>query len=127
MQYRWLFNFSTVSASQFILPTQTGGYRVVVSDNWHCTDTSTSFSFTLPSGVAAVQIGQMIVHPNPANTAISVSGLLGNIELQILDITGKVLLRTNARNGNAVFDIAGLQPGLYFIHSILGSVKFVKL
>ncbi len=62
------------------------------------------------------------IYPNPASTQISVKGLLVN-PASLTDITGKFLMHIPS---DGTYDISSLKPGLYFISTKDGAVKFVK-
>lgn len=62
------------------------------------------------------------IYPNPASTQISVKGLLVNPAV-LTDITGKYLMHIPS---DGIYDISFFKPGLYFISSKDGTVKFIK-
>jgi len=57
------------------------------------------------------------IYPNPASSFITVRNLteLNSIDLQIIDITGKVLIQSNLSNNETVIDVNSLSSGVYFI------------
>ena len=57
-----------------------------------------------------------IIYPNPASTYVQIeSDNLQNKCIEILDITGKVLISSSLRGTKQSVDISDLQNGIYFI------------
>jgi hypothetical protein len=67
------------------------------------------------------------VYPNPASDAVTISGLPVNSEIQLLDLTEKVLLYTKTENNPVTMDIQALRQGVYLLKTPLGTKKIVKL
>ncbi len=94
-----------------------GGNSISVFKN-QIVSTSTGISEQqLYGNVVALEI-----YPNPASTQIIVKGLQLNTAI-LTDLTGKSF-RTIPSDGT--YDISSLKPGVYFISSKDGAVKFVK-
>jgi CubicO group peptidase (beta-lactamase class C family) len=96
-------------------------------NNLYLDDVSVAF----PTGIAGNNAsGKISVYPNPATGLITVSGLPVNSEIQIMDLTGKLLMTMETMNTTATFDIRNLPQGLYFIRSMNGETtgigKFIK-
>jgi hypothetical protein len=68
-----------------------------------------------------------IVYPNPASDAVAISGLPSNSEVQLLDLTGKLLLVTKTANNPATINIQSLPKGFYVLRTLWGTKKIVKL
>jgi hypothetical protein len=71
------------------------------------------------------------VYPNPANETVTISGnniSADNVTIQIMDITGRILLQkvanTYNQNLNASFDIKALSSGMYFVTLTTETQKF---
>lgn len=72
-----------------------------------------------------------LLYPNPVRNVLRVDLLSDNInDLQIVDMTGKLLLAKNVNPGelNQKVDVSGLATGMYFVHLIgAEGVKSLKL
>lgn len=56
------------------------------------------------------------IHPNPAQHYVEISGLKGGENIQIIDITGRVVNETKSTNNQSVIDINQLPEGVYMIN-----------
>lgn len=79
------------------------------------------------------EIASINLYPNPAQNELMISlHDTNNIELRILDITGKRTDVTYFKHSSALFiDISKLEPGIYFVQfeknkQVVGVKKFVK-
>ena len=77
------------------------------------------------TGIENIDADQVVIYPNPANDVIYIKGLDENDGYKIVDITGKVLLRGSAYNGEAI-DVTSLSSGVYFFQSNGTTIKFIK-
>jgi len=86
---------------------KTTAYNTIISNAavaWH-------------TGVAQVNNSRVKVYPNPANDVLTVEGLKSNQHIEVLDITGRVVLSMQA-DGNTEttrVDISGLSNGMYVL------------
>ncbi|MCX6227505.1 MAG: choice-of-anchor J domain-containing protein, partial [Bacteroidia bacterium] len=53
------------------------------------------------------------VYPNPASTSFSISGLPANSEIQLTDLTGKMLINGKTENSLTIIEISKLPTGIY--------------
>lgn len=72
----------------------------------------------------------VVLYPNPANNQLNIKGLPnGNTNIVITDVTGKIILTTNA-SLQTVLDISNFSSGIYFIQlnndATTETLKFVK-
>lgn len=56
---------------------------------------------------------EFAMFPNPANDNITLQGLTGNETIQILDVTGRVVLTSTAANTSALINVSELKAGVY--------------
>ncbi|MGB0431674.1 MAG: T9SS type A sorting domain-containing protein [Bacteroidia bacterium] len=63
------------------------------------------------------EINSFEVYPNPSNGLVNVNGLSANANVQVLDLSGKVILNQKA-SLNTQIDISGLNNGLYMLKVI---------
>jgi ELWxxDGT repeat protein len=77
-----------------------------------------------PTPVKEIKSGSSLfqVYPNPARSSLIIEPVTAKeMQFQIADITGRILLRGVLRNGNKTsLDISFLKPGLYFIRAESG-------
>jgi ELWxxDGT repeat protein len=75
------------------------------------------------------QEGDMNVYPNPATGSVNVSlDTKSFTSIQIVDLTGKIVLRTNIDNTITRLNVNSLQNGVYLVRAIgNGGVKTQKL
>ena len=72
----------------------------------------------------------VLLYPNPANNQLNIKGLPnGNTNISITDVTGKIILTTNA-SLQKVLDISNFSSGIYFMQlnndATTKTLKFVK-
>lgn len=78
-----------------------------------------SFSTTGLAGIEqSFDNETFVVYPNPASDRVSVQGVPADAEIQILDMSGRLLM---ARHGVEEISVEGLPSGLYLIRIISGS------
>ena len=65
------------------------------------------------------------VYPNPAESSIKVKAEKATT-IQVLDMTGRIVLSVNANEGENTISVAELQSGVYFVRMDGAAVKFVK-
>ena len=65
------------------------------------------------------------LYPNPANSSINVVAASA-CELQIMDMTGRMVMTVNAVEGENTINVAELESGVYFVRMNGAVVKFVK-
>lgn len=82
----------------------------------------------ISTDVTLEQLNQISLYPNPANDVITFSGLTGNENVEILDITGRTIYSTTGNNN--VINISDFNAGMYLAVITVDSrskvVKFVK-
>lgn len=69
----------------------------------------------LTSSVRNISNQQIQIYPNPASDILNIKGLneMGNTDLNVIDLTGKILL--NTKNQNEI-NVRNLNPGIYILH-----------
>ena len=68
-----------------------------------------------------------MVYPNPASSEIKISGLPANSEIQIIDLSGKLLMTRKTADSLITIDILQLPNGVYFLRTAFGTKKIVKM
>ena len=100
-----------------------GTYMYEVSKALHSTETG-SFTLTDTSitvvvvldvipGVNENSLSELQIFPNPVADKIQFSGIKGEFDLLITDLSGKVLIHQKAINADEQIDVSLLKPGFY--------------
>jgi len=61
------------------------------------------------------EANQVIIAPNPAQTKVEISGLAGNGTLQIVNLSGQIMLQVLYDQTSIDLELQQLQSGIYFI------------
>jgi len=134
--YKWIDcnNGNAIIAgatSQSYQPVISGSYAVIVT-NTLCgvSDTSLCVNHTITSVYENLEMNNINVYPNPANTIVTVSNTKAGSTLSIVDVTGKVVFQTQITNSTTELNVSELVSGIYFIQltekgSVVGTKKLV--
>ncbi|MBQ5974736.1 MAG: thiol protease/hemagglutinin PrtT [Bacteroidales bacterium] len=81
-----------------------------------------------PVSISHVASPRFTIHPNPATTSVSLYGLESNAPTQvdIIDMTGRLLLRQQVRPSAPVISLDALPAGVYFIKADGHTSKLIK-
>lgn len=77
----------------------------------------------------ATDLGELVkVYPNPASSKISVfnSGFINAATVELVDLTGKIIMSSVLIGGNTELDLAEIKKGMYFIKIRSGEKEIVK-
>lgn len=72
------------------------------------------------------------VYPNPVKNYLIINGIIGNYEINVIDITGKIIITTEMLEENKIINMSTLTKGIYRIQIInqengrLEQIKFIK-
>jgi Secretion system C-terminal sorting domain len=81
------------------------------------TSSTTALHGATPGTLAITDINNTIaVYPNPAHNNLNVKGLNTTDNLQLFDMTGKIVIQQNAGNGTATINISNLPVGAYVLN-----------
>lgn len=72
---------------------------------------------------------EIIIHPNPVKDVLRIANVIGYSELQITDITGRIMLEQKVSSANPSVNVVQLRPGTYFLKlkgNDVQTLKFVK-
>ncbi|TND07772.1 MAG: hypothetical protein FD123_2923 [Bacteroidetes bacterium] len=129
--YQWLdcvngYVILPGDTSQNFTATVNGTYAVAVTQNG-CTDTSGCHVILSTSLDHALNGTSVRVYPNPAHDLLMIetSGLAGGT-IELTDIAGAVVLRTNFSSSVISVDLSGLAAGTYFARLDTPEGKIVK-
>ena len=67
------------------------------------------------------------VYPNPASGNITIDGLPVNSEIQISDISGKIILNEKTGSGITTIDISQFPKGVYLLMTSKGAQKIIRM
>jgi hypothetical protein len=81
-----------------------------------------------PVSISHVASPRFTIHPNPATTSVSLYGLESNAPTQvdIIDMTGRLLLRQQVSPSSPVISLDALPAGVYFIKADGHTSKLIK-
>ncbi len=113
----------------------TGYYNIVVmaidTSGATATDTFEIFVDGYPVGVGDININSFEVqmYPNPTNgqVYIDISSGIHNIDIAVIDITGRVVLQKQyPALERVVFDMSGKVAGMYFVNMNIDGERIIK-
>jgi len=104
-------------------------WRVASTDGVTTSSWSTVWNFTTENPTLITDINKSLIkiHPNPAQNYIVIQvSKLKIMNIEVLDMTGKVLINISDYSNQSRVDISNLQNGIYFVR--IGNVinKFIK-
>ena len=108
---------------KMFIPTQTGNYAVIISKST-CNDTSDCYQVVISGvGIDESELESIRIFPNPVEDEIGIEipDELGEIEIEISDLTGKVILSIRTERSIILSLPDGLNPGPYILR--LSSAK----
>lgn len=133
LTYQWLncdSGYSPVSGAnaQSFTPQFSGNYALEVSDI-NCRDTSACTNVTLV-GLENPMDLEAHIYPNPTQSSfqVEISTRVQNLEVRVMDVSGKVLLRQNGNNTSLIKMDLNVAAGMYFVEVVAdGRGKVFKL
>ncbi|MCJ8289245.1 MAG: T9SS type A sorting domain-containing protein [Crocinitomicaceae bacterium] len=125
-QYQWVDcdnNFAPISGetSQTFTATANGSYAVIVTGANGCSDTSTCVVIaTISVDETSLEAG-IVLAPNPTNGEFSISTLnySGEVRIEVLDVTGKLIFSSTENlgpNSSANIDLSEAANGVYIVN-----------
>jgi hypothetical protein len=67
------------------------------------------------ASIESIETNSLSVYPNPASTIVTISELVADQSLKVIDITGKVVFQTIVNSSTIDFDITTIENGIYII------------
>ena len=117
-QYEWYFNDTVISSGveEYLLPLDTGQYKVLVYDSFGCKGFSESFSYSLPSPPVP-SVKEFKVFPNPGSGDVYFQlgfDAAGTIDLEVFNELGAKVLAAKSLSGELfVIPEGSLHSGMY--------------
>ena len=96
-------------------PTVSGNYAVFILSNW---EECGVFSECIYVGLADLEENQQIafsIYPNPASENVTISNIEVGSLVSIIDISGKVISKTNANSTSLTISTSDFNAGVYFV------------
>ena len=129
--YQWLFNGAPIAGSDTnsYKPTQTGLFKVIVTNADGCSNTSEAFNLVV-LGVADITIGDAKLrwYPNPAHSILNVdvTNVRSNkLHVELYDVTGRFIKKQKLNQNNNKVSVQELTAGLYQLFLYNGREKTV--
>jgi len=132
--YQWQKNSSDISGATDAIYTinnvqvsDAGDYDVIV--NGTCGNlTSETATLSVSSSLEDIKENLFTVFPNPSKGifTINFSKFANNVEIEILNITGKTIFNSYYQNVNSEIHINSVPKGLYFIKLIIDNKSYAK-
>jgi len=117
--YQWSLNGTAIAGNDSVSykPSQTGLYKVTVTDNFGCANTSDSFNLVI-LGVADIVLGEakLRCYPNPVRTTINVdvsNARSNKLTAELFDVTGRIVQKRLLNQNKNQLPVQTLPPGLY--------------
>lgn len=104
-----------------------GDGTIVVTAEDGSTQITYTVHFNLITGISKEIQNHISIFPNPVVNEFQISGLIGNHEIEIVNLLGKTVLKVKVSN-NQIFKVQDLEEGIYFaiIHFNSGGLKTMK-
>ena len=126
VSYQWLLNNIQIAGanSSILKPTNTGDFRLRITDPNGCTNVSDSFKLvvtTISNLVTTPATNLATVYPNPASNKVVLEFTTLptlNLHFQLVTPSGKILSSATGRNKVNIIDVSDVQSGNYFIKVI---------
>ena len=92
------------------------------SSNWEIADFKAYVDW---DAVSENETASFNLYPNPANDVVRINAE-ADAMVQIIDMTGRIVMSVNAVEGENSINVADLESGVYFVRMNNAVVKFVK-
>lgn len=135
----WLWDFGDTQTSTFPNDTHTyatgGLYQVCLTTTDACGATDSSCQMVMILVTAVEANGAPVIsgaYPNPANDQLNVifGSAIKNGQLEIIDQTGRVVMRQNANGKNLSLNVETLPAGIYLLRAFdengNSTMRFIK-
>jgi PKD repeat protein len=120
--YQWTKNFALLpnQNSQTYTPTESGNYRVILTNDNDCESTSQPFNFTF-TGLNSIDDNTLKIHifPNPVNSRLTISSDENKIsEVFIYNTLGELVQYLKEHNYAVEISTQSWASGMYYINCI---------
>lgn len=115
--YRWLDCSDSLiifgETEQIYIPINNGNYAVEVTNN-SCIDTSECTAITKIGILEILNKNNISIYPNPTQSKITIE-CVGSEQIQIVDITGKIVKQFSSEKDQLTIDISNQAKGIYLV------------
>ncbi|MBQ1606164.1 MAG: T9SS type A sorting domain-containing protein, partial [Bacteroidales bacterium] len=112
--------------------TETGDYTQNFTSTNGC-DSIVTLHLNILSGISQNGMAEISIFPNPATDILNITSSETISEIEIVNVMGQVVYRTEVNSDNAVCDVEDLKAGVYIIRiygtstaSVVCQRKFIK-
>jgi hypothetical protein len=97
-------------------PTENGYYSVEITIG-NCYRLTNNININNLSLETASGLNAITIYPNPASSQVTFANVSNDTEVKIIDLTGKMLVRSQApsNNGSFTMNVDNLPSGIYFV------------
>ena len=122
----------TGATGQTYTPVTSGVFKLLVTLNTGCTDTSASFVYVVPPKTGANDIS-LAIYPVPANTVLKVfftAKANSNLTMSLINSVGETVFKNNqqipAGNFGTALNVSNYPPGTYILKLLLGTKVYAN-
>jgi hypothetical protein len=118
--------FSMKPASDLMVGESVGNTANIFFDyNEPVTTNEAVFSVEASTGMGAIAMGGLVIWPNPVSDVLVLSGAPIGSTVEIVDVTGRALLRSLIENERTAIDTKELSAGMYTLR-LQGSTTLAR-
>jgi len=128
--YQWYLNGNQIinAYTSTYIATQSGSYTVQVTDSNGCTALSNPLAITTGIEEFGIQHSAFSIYPNPnatGNWQLAVSNDLVGKEIEVTDVTGKTIWKSEIRNQKSEIRLS-IASGVYMLKISSGKNTYLK-
>ena len=115
--YQWTFNGTEINGatnSSYNAGMQAGTYTVVIYDSLGCMNESSEFNY-IDIGISLLNNSLFINFPNPFTDFISIENLIGENEIELLNVEGEIVFKKSVSSKNATINTESFPSGFYLL------------
>ncbi|MBN2683630.1 MAG: VCBS repeat-containing protein, partial [Bacteroidales bacterium] len=116
---QWFLNDTIIpgATTSTLFPEFTGSYTVQVTNSYGCSSVSEAFDYTVDNSIIDWENG-IRIYPNPTGNFINIEAQ-DIISIEVLDLTGRSLLKIQVLNDYCKIDLSNFPDGFYFLKTKL--------
>ena len=117
VSWQWYYNGNPISGATnttYDAGSQSGSYYFEVTGSAGCKTNSDEFNF-VGDGIETYLEQRISIYPNPFVSEISIQGMDGIVEIELMNAQGKVLLKKVSNNKIEILNTVLLPTGLYLL------------
>lgn len=100
------------------MPEQPGLYelKLIIFNDFSADTASALFDFHLKTAVKEFSIAELKVYPTLCHNTITIQNAMEELELEVYDITGKIIQEQHLLAGQKTLDVSALKSGIYLFN-----------